>query len=238
MGYVRAVEDVETDAGRLDGVRAVRRSPGPALFLLFSLLGHVATFGLLTLVQPFDPDSLPPSPGRPMSVVMVEPEPEPKAEEVEEPEDLTKYEGQIVEIAPPVQEQKPKDADYLSRYDNTAPEETRTERFEVNPEVLSRAYSKESQAEQRDLMDLNAEKESTGATVGNNRFDAARDGSLRALPSPWKMTNLQGPQDPVPSAQMSAAMSGAPQNDLLRESVGQVVDLNTLRYPFAGYMER
>ena len=232
------MEELGTERDRIEPVRAVRRYPGPALFLVLSIVGHVGAVALLMLVRPFDPDSLPPSPGRPMSVVVVEPESEQESEELEEPEDPTIYEGQIVEIAPPVQEQRPTDADYLSRYDNTAAEETRTERFEVNPEVLSRAYSKEQQAEQRDLLDLNAEKESTGATVGNNRFDASRDGSLRAVPSPWKRTNLEGLQDPVPSAQMSAALSGAPQNDLLRESIGDVVDLNTLRYPFAGYMER
>ncbi len=243
------MEDLETDAGRLDEGRAVRRNlfdrPGSAtrkpsspLFLLLSVLGHVAAVGVLTRVRPFDPDSLPPASGRPISVVMVEPEEKPTAEEPEEPDDPTTYEGQIVEIAPPVREQRPEDADYLSRYDNTAVEETRTERFQINPEVLSRAYSKEQQAEQKELMDVNAERESTGATVGNNRFDAGRDGSLRALPSPWKITNLEGTQDPVPSSQSSAALSGAPQNDLLREALGDVVDLNTLRYPFAGYMER
>jgi hypothetical protein len=232
------VEDLGTEDDRGERVGA-RRSPGPALFLLLSVVGHVGAVGLLALVRPFDPDSLPPSAGRPMSVVVVEPEVEAEeAEELDEPDDPTIYEGQIVEIAPPVQEQRPDEADYLSRYDNTAPQETRTERFEVNPEVLSRAYSKEQQAEQRELMDLNAEKESTGATVGNNRFDASRDGSLKALPSPWKMTNLEGNQDPVPSSQSSAELSGAPQNDLLREAVGDVVDLNTIRYPFAGYMER
>ena len=90
----------------------------------------------------------------------------------------------------------------------------------------------------RDLMDLNAERESTGATIGNNRFEPSRDGSLKAVPSPWKITNLEGPQDPVPSAQSQAALAGAPQNDLLREALGNVVDLNTLRYPYAGYMDR
>jgi TonB family protein len=230
------VEAFDLDPSSSPRVRATRRNPWTGVFVLLSVLGHLGVVGLLTQVRPFDPSTLPPSPPRPMSVVVVEPEAQEKPP-AEEPDDLD-YEGQIVEIAPPVEERRPTDADYLSRYDNTAPEETRTERFEVNPEVLSRAYSKEHQAEKRDLMDLNAERESTGATVGNQRFDASRDGSMRALPSPWKVTNLEGPQDPVPSAQMSAAMSGAPQNDLLREAMGNVVDLNTLRYPFAGYMER
>lgn len=235
MRYGTGVEDFQLDRDTSPRVRAARR-PWTGVFLLLSVAGHLGAVGLLSLVQPFDPANLPPSPPRPMSVVVVEPEPSEEAQ-VEEPDDPV-YEGQIVEIAPPLEERRPDDADYLSRYDNTAAEETRTDRFEVNPEVLSRAYSREQQAEKRDLMDLNAERESTGATVGNNRFDARRDGSMRAVPSPWRVTNLEGPQDPVPSAQMQAAMSGAPQNDLLREAVGDVVDLNTLRYPFAGYMER
>ncbi|MEQ1566247.1 MAG: TonB C-terminal domain-containing protein, partial [Myxococcota bacterium] len=148
------------------------------------------------------------------------------------------YEGQIVEVSPPKVEAVPLESDYLSEYDAATEHETRAERFEVNPEVLSREFSKEMQAEAAEVMDLNAEKESTGATVGNNRFDPDRNGSMSALPSPWKQTNQLGPQDPIPSSSRTASLSGAPQNDLLDEEIGKYVDLNTTRYPYAGYIQR
>ena len=40
-------------------------------------------------------------------------------------------------------------------------------------------------ASMEDLVDVNAEQESTGATTGNNRFDPDRDGTLASLPSKW-----------------------------------------------------
>jgi outer membrane biosynthesis protein TonB len=240
VGYARVVEDFEVDweppAGeRRDGLPRWR-----VVFLLQSVLLHLLLlYGIATsqLGRPDDGSS--PARPQPMQVVVVEPETDPAEEdELEEEQEQPIYEGQIVDISPPPQEERPDDADYLSRYDAKVEEETRTDRFEVNPDVLSRTYSKEQQKEQRELMDVNAERESTGAKIGNQRFDAARDGSMAALPSPWKITNLDGNEDPVPSSQSTANLAGAPQNDLLREAIGEAVNLNSMRYPYAGYMER
>ncbi len=174
---------------------------------------------------------------RPVSLVILDP-PEVKEPEEEEEEEPPRFDGQIVEIAPPEIEEIPEEADYLSRYDQVVEEETRSERFEINPEVLARIHSEEQQAEEQDVIDLNVEEESTGATVGNHRFDPNVDGSMAALPSPWEKTNREGPLDPVRSSQREAALSGSPQNDLLDERRGEMVALNTNKYPYAGYMER
>jgi outer membrane biosynthesis protein TonB len=234
------VEDDEVDWEPPAGERRDGLPRWSVVFLLQSAFLHVVLLAAVATTRIGNPEegSSPPRPP-PMSVVIVEPESDPAEEQQEEDEqEQPIYEGQIVEIAPPLQEERPDDADYLSRYDAKVEHETRTDRFEVNPDVLSRTYSKEQQKEQRDLMDVNAERESTGAKVGNHRFDAARDGSMAALPSPWRITNLDGNQDPVPSSQSRANLAGAPQNDLLREAIGEAVNLSSMRYPYAGYMER
>jgi outer membrane biosynthesis protein TonB len=217
-------------------VERARRVPWSPAFLLLSILGHLLLLGVAQQVLPhLQP---PKRPSRHLTMVILDPQ-EDKEPEVDpaEPEPPT-YDGQIVEVAPPEVEEEPIDSEYLAEHDNRVEQETRTERFMVNPEVLAKEYSKEQQAEQADLMDLNVEKPSTGATVGNHRFDPNVDGSLASVPSPWKLTNKDGPRDPVPSSQREAALSGAPQNDMLDEAVGKVVDLNTTKYPYAGYMDR
>lgn len=213
-----------------------RSSPWSLGFLLLSLLGNAVVLTTLTLTSAYLVPPRPDTPRRAVSLVILDPK-----EAGEEPEDEQKpeeYEGQIVEIAPPRVEEIPEDSDYLSEYDQTVEEETRTEQFVVNPEVLAAAYSKEQQAEQEDLVDLNVEEDSTGATIGNQRFDPNTDGALASLPSPWEKTNREGPLDPVRSSQTTAMLSGAPQNDLLNEKRGETVSLNTTQYPFAGYIDR
>lgn len=211
------------------------RSPWRWVFVLGSLAVHVLILAALHAVAPAFLAHQTPASSPPIALVVLPPEAE--TEDVqEEPE--PEYRGQIVEISPPKKEETPDDPDYLAEHENRTDEESRTLKYEVNPDVLSRQYSREQSAERQDVIDLNAEKESTGATVGNRRFDPDRDGALAALPSPWSQTNKIGPDSPIPSSQVTAALAGAPQNDRLREQVGERVDLNSARYPYAGYIER
>ncbi|MCB9680884.1 MAG: TonB C-terminal domain-containing protein [Alphaproteobacteria bacterium] len=208
-----------------------RTLPFVALALLLHVLGGNLGLRLLPYFQPDRPDS---SPAR---LVVLEPPPE---EEPDAPEDEPEPqpEGQIVELPPPPEEQRPEDADYLAEHDVTVDKETRTDQFEVNPEVLSPVWSEEQKLEQEDLVDLDVDKPSTGAQVGNKRFDPDRDGNMAALPSPWTLTNKEGPQDPVPASHTAAARSGAPQNDLLDEDLGDQVAVNAKEYLYAGYLNR
>lgn len=203
-------------------------------FLIAALVIHVVTIQVLDMALPYlMPDSE--HKNTPIQVVFLDPpDKEDPPEEPEEPLD----EGQIVEVAPPKEEEKPKDSDYLSEYDITVEEETKTDKFLVNPEVLAPIFSKEQKMEQEDLVDLNVDKPSTGAQVGNHRFDPDRDGKLAALESPWTQTNKQGPQDPVPAAHMASQIAGAPQNDYLKEEKGEQVNLNTKEYLYASYWKR
>ena len=158
-----------------------------------------------------------------------QPEPEEK-----EPDDR----GQIVDVAPPEEEQRPEDADYLAEHDITVEEETRTERFRVNPEVLAPTYSRDDQLKFEALMDLDVKDPSTGAQVGNDRFDPARDGSLASLPSPYTLTNKDGLQRPVPASHSDSQLAGSPSNDLVDEAIGEAVALNTKEILYASYINR
>lgn len=193
---------------------------------------------LLAVLWPWLVPDTPPRGTRPVSLVILPPEQE--EEEVPDEEDPEEEdpEGQIVEVAPPEEEEVPEESEYLAEYDITVEEEMRSDKFKINPEVLAPTFSQEEKFEKEDVVDLNVEEESTGATEGNHRFDPNTDGSLAALPSPWKLTNKEGPQDPVPSAQTTESIAGAPQNDLLREKRGDQVALNTKEYLYAGYLKR
>ncbi len=218
-------------------VRRARRAPWSVSFLALSVVGHVLLLATLALVSPY---LIPPKPdraSRPVSLVILDPVDAPEEDEPEE-EPIEEPEGQIVQIAPPEVEERPEDADYLDEYNETVEEETRARQFKVNPEVLAKQYSREEAFEMEDLIDLNVEEQSTGATVGNDRFDPDRHGTLASLPSPWELTNKEGPQDPVASSQTEANLSGAPQNDLLKEKLGDEVNVNRKEYLYAGYINR
>jgi hypothetical protein len=218
--------------------RHLRREPGwverTLPFVLLALVLHVAGGvlgdGLFPLYTPRDRGHLSPA-----SLVILEPPP--KDEDEEDPPE-PELDGQLVEIARPQDPQRPEDSEYLAEFDATVEEETRTDAFKINPEVVAPEYSHEDKMEQEDLVDLQLDKPSTGAQVGNDRFDPDRDGNLAALPSPHAKTNRDGVQDPVPASHTSSALSGAPQNDLLDEKLGDRVSLNTREYLYAEYLQR
>jgi outer membrane biosynthesis protein TonB len=221
-----------------DGLPRRRRSVvGPVLFALCSLFAHVAALGVLVWFGPpgfFQTKAAGRDAAAFLLVNLDEPEVPPEPPPDPEPE----WDGQIVEIAPPKVEEKPLESDYLSRYDQKVEKETRSARVDINPEVLSPQWSKEQKIEQEAAEDLQVDKPSTGATVGNHRFDPGTDGTLASLPSPWERTNKQGLQDPIPGGAKTSMLAGAPQNDLLEEELGDRVGLNTTSYPYAGYLER
>lgn len=196
------------------------------------VLDVVLVLGVAHLLESAEQDAKPRT-ARRLDLVLLEPredaEPEPEPEVPD---------GQIVEVAPPVEEEIPEDADYLSEHDIVVPEETKTVKVEVNPEILAPQHSEEQKLEAEDVMDLNVDKPSTGATVGNDRFDPDRDGNLANLPSPWAVTNKLGLQAPTVASHSTSSLAGAPQNDLLDERASDQVALNTKKYLYAGYLNR
>jgi hypothetical protein len=171
----------------------------------------------------------------PISLEVRTPEVKPPQDKDEE-EPLPK--GQIVDLPPPQEEERPLDADYLAEHERKVPEETRIEQFRVNPEVLAPTYSHEDKLQFEDLMDVGATDPSTGAKVGNDRFDPDRQGSLASLPSPFHLTNKDGLQKPVPASHTQQMLMGSPSNDLVDERLGTAVNLNTNEVLFANYINR
>jgi len=168
----------------------------------------------------------------PVSLVLEVPDvPDPKA--AREPD----LEGQIVDTPPPEIEEVPDHAEYLAAHNAKVPEEMQT-LHRINPEVLSPVYSQQDELQFENLVDLNIKDRSTGAQVGNDRFDPDRDGTLASLPSPYQITNKDGLQRPVPASHADTLLAGAPNNDLLNEKRGDRLALNSREILFAGYLNR
>jgi TonB family protein len=200
---------------------------------LFSILLHV--LGLMVidpLLDAFRQDQEGPS-SRPVSIRVDLPEPVPIP-----PEPEVKLQGQIVDIAQPADPKRPKDADYLAEHDRTTEEETRTQQYRVNPEILHEEYSTDDELKFEDLTNLDAKEPSTGAQVGNDRFDPDEDGSLASIPSPFQVTNKDGLQRPVPASHKVSSVAGAPNNDRLDLPTADQLALNANKIRFANYLNR
>jgi outer membrane biosynthesis protein TonB len=228
--------------------RSGKRSWRLLPFLLAAAALHAV--GLL-VTAPLFPLLLRGAPSRPDIIELVEFEPafrtprERAAEEdepEEEPEEEEPFEpsGQIVEVAPPENPEIPEEADYLAAYNQKVDEETRSEKFKVNPDVLARKFSTQERVELRgeNVPDLRMTAPANGATVGEERFDPTRNGLISALPSRWSQTNKEGADNPVPSAALESVLAGAPQNDLLDEKRGAETSLNTREFLYASYLLR
>jgi len=202
-------------------------------FGCLSILVHVFIISMGIPLWPLLMKSMKVPDARPISLVLLDPQDPDKLED-----ELPDFKGQIVDLPPPEEEKKPLDADYLAEHDRVVEDETRTERYKINPEVLAPEYSKETKLELEDLIDLGATDPSTGARVGNDRFEPDRDGSLAALHSPFSVTNRDGLQKPVPASHSTQTVAGAPSNDLLDEERGTSVNLNTNEFLFADYINR
>lgn len=217
--------------------RAARqdRLPRAITYVGLSVLLHAVLLLSLVVAWPHI-HGLELKPPRTLPVTLLLEVPDPRVQEPLEPELPDR--GQIVEVAPPEEQERPLEADYLAQYDRTVPEETRTEQVRINPEVVADMFSTEDQLQFEDLLDLDVTEPSTGAQVGNDRFDPDQDGALASLPSPFTLTNKEGLQQPVPSAHSTQSLSGAPQNDLLDERVGDRVALNSVEIKYADYVLR
>ena len=147
--------------------------------------------------------------------------------------------GQVVDIAPPETERAPVRAAYLAEHDAAVPEETRTERVKVNPDVLTNRYSEDSKLALEERIDVGATEMSTGATPGSLSTPAPGAGApASAVVSPWARTNKEGLAAPVPASTSTQAIAGAPQNDRLAERRGEVLALNTRAFVGAAYINR
>ena len=211
-----------------------RRKPKKKAF--FRWLALSALFNLAIWVgmeQVLETPASTRNPGQPFELVFLEP-PE-KAKQEKKEKDVK---GQIVDLPDPETKERPKDADYLAEADRMVEEETRTRNHKLNPDVLAPEFSEESKLEFENLIDIGAQTPSTGAKVGNDRFDPQKDGNLAALPSPYQLTNKDGLQQPTISSHRARNIAGAPNNDLLDEEIGTAVNLNTKEFLYANYINQ
>ena len=210
-----------------------RRSTSWWWVLVASLLLHLVMVGVSN--QMFD-DRLEAASRDTKTVTMRIELPEPEIEE--DPAVNPDLKGQIVDIAEPDETVRPDEADFLAEHDQVTEEETKTDQYRVNPEVLDDEFAAEDELQFEDLIDVNATDPSTGARVGNDRFDPDEDGSLASLPSKFKVTNKDGLQRPVAASHSTSSLAGAPNNDLLDLESARRLALNTQKIQFAGYLNR
>ncbi|MCK6525798.1 TonB C-terminal domain-containing protein [Myxococcota bacterium] len=203
-------------------------------FGVLALIGHLLILLTVSILSPLltpEPKSRPPT----LQVVVLAPPEEPE-EEPETPE--VDWDGQVVEIAEPELQERPLDAEYLAEYNQRVEEETRVKEFRPNPEVIAKTFSPEDKLQLEDVEDVGATDHSTGAQVGNDSFEPDRDGSLAALPSPYKVTNKDGLQAPTVGSFSTQSITGSPSNDLLKEREGEAVNLNTKEFLYAAYINQ
>lgn len=198
-----------------------------ALFLHVAILGGLAPFWP-ALTEREEGGSF-----QPVQLVVIQPEEPPEPEEPEpEPPDR----GQLVDLPAPLEIEEPEEADFLAEQSRVVEKQTRSERYRMNPDVLSPAYSPEDKLELEDLVDLDFEDPSTGATPGQETFEVGTNGTMASLPSKYRFTNKEGLQAPVPASHSEQRIAGAPNNDLLDVEVGQATLLSTKEFAYAAYM--
>ncbi|MEN9787841.1 MAG: hypothetical protein RLZZ299_3105 [Pseudomonadota bacterium] len=143
--------------------------------------------------------------------------------------------GQVVETPKPKRTRTPDRADHLAEHDNAVPEETRTERTRVNPEVVAERYRDETRRPLERLLDVGVTNPVTGATPGGTRGPGAGTPG-RGAGSERAATEREGTRTPSDGSTQEG--SGAPQNDRLAVRRGDVVALNTRAFAGAAYINR
>ena len=162
-------------------------------------------------------------------------------EEEEEPteDEEDDLDGQVVEIAPPKDETKPEEADFLAEYNSTVPEETVDPRYRVDREVIAETFSPDDAYELEDLVEMETDRPSTGAFAGGRTFKTGRYSLFPDKFSRYDFVNKEGLNDPAPSSHMSSRLSGSPSNDYmpLIASADRTA-LNAHEFLFASWLNR
>ncbi len=166
---------------------------------------------------------------------------EPAEEEAEEePEEEERdHDGQVVELPRPREEEVPDDARFLAEYDITVDRETRSELYKIAPEVVAPVYSEESAFELEDILEMNVEDPSTGATRGDVVFERAPLGRHADIASKYEFINKPGSTRPVLASHRQQSLAGAPSNDYLPDiDPALATQLNANEFLWAGFLNR
>ena len=233
-------------------ILAFLASLGISALLHGLLVAALLLLGVFRALLPPAPGSLPPASAEPepVSVSVLDALSDPAFDDTtlevpEAPEALPELavlppdpRGQIVDLPPPLKVEEPDHADYLAEQARKVEEETKSDRFKHNPDVLAPVYSEESHLEFADVVDLGVTEPSSGARAGAFAFDRSQGGPLADPQAMFSVTNKEGLERPVPASHLDQRLAGAPNNDYLEEKSGPGVNLNTREFKFAGYINR
>ncbi|MEE2830054.1 MAG: TonB C-terminal domain-containing protein, partial [Myxococcota bacterium] len=175
---------------------------------------------------------------RSLKVSLPNSKPEEQTEENKEDEP-EEHQGQIVEIAPPKEEEKPEKADYLAEHDSTVPEESVDPRYRVDRTVTAESYSPEEASEFEQQEGLDTPDPHTGTVAGREVF---RRGNYSLFPdrkSKWNFETGEGIAAPAPSRSVDTRLAGSPSNDYLpNEAVSERTALNAHKTLYASWWNR
>jgi len=186
----------------------------------------------------FSPTPLMPS--SPMQVRLLDvtpPEPEEPNEQEEEPE----ADGQIVEIAPPEDQRRPDEADFLAEFDSTVPEQLVDPRYRVDRTITAPTYSPDDLYErENESSDSAPEQPSAGSMAGRETFAPGRFSLFPDRQSPWdRPSPEEGLDTPVPSPHTATRMAGSPSNDYLPDiASADRTALNSHEFLYASFWNR
>ena len=138
-------------------------------------------------------------------------------EEEEEAEEVPDAEGQIVEIAPPKEELRPKEADYRAEHNSSVEKQTVDPRSRVDRKVIAETYSPDDALEVKRQEGVPVEQPFTGTVAGREVFEQGRYSLFPDRKSRWDFDSGEGISAPAPSAALDSRMAGAPSNDYLPE---------------------
>ena len=166
-----------------------------------------------------------------------EPEAPPEPEAEPEPE---APDGQIVEIAPPEDQRRPDEANYLAEYDSTVPEESVDRRYRVNRKITAPSYSPDDVFELQEQLPSPATKEpSSGATAGREAYIPGRFSLFPDRQSPFDFSNKQGLDRPAEASHGSSKLAGSPSNDHLPDlASADRTALNAHEFLYASFWNR
>ena len=164
-------------------------------------------------------------------------EPEEEAEPEPEPEEP---DGQIVEIAPPQDQRRPEQADYLAEYDSTVPQETVDRRYRVDRKITAPTYSPDDVFELHEqLPSPPTTQPSSGAPAGRERYTPGRFSLFPDRQSPFDFSSKEGLDLPAEASHGSSTLAGSPSNDHLPDvASADRTALNAHEFLYASFWNR
>ena len=207
---------------------------------LFSVLLHVPVLVWFLDATYFRPPAE--TEPRPMKVGLLQ-DPAPDQQDDEEPkeedEEPKDEDGQIVEIAPPEEEERPEEAKFLSEYNSTVEEETVDPRYRLDREVTAETYSPDDAYEFEKSEGVEVDQPFTGSVAGHRLFREGRFSLFPDRTSEWDVDTGVGIAAPAPSISSESLMAGSPSNDYLADiNRSDRTALNTFETLYASWWNR